>query len=124
MECHQFNSQIHNGRAFTSHHNRYICENCHTPKVTGLLHGEWMAPPAKMDLTGLDAHQVCELIKRNSGHGDVNANLARHMLEDTRVRWALDSGLTPGGARPTVPGGYAAWERKVHAWVAAGMSCD
>jgi len=77
-----------------------------------------------MDYTAMNPQQTCELLKRNSGAGSVDANLLRHMLHDQRIRWALESGQTPSGPKPTVPGGYAAWQRDIQAWVAAGMRCD
>lgn len=125
LQCHQFNSRKSNGRAWTSHRNRYLCENCHKPRITGLQGGEWMAPPNdKMDYTGLSARATCEMIKRNAPIGDKAEVLTRHLLTDGRVGWALVSGMTPEGQRAIVPGGYAEWERDVKAWVADGMLCE
>ncbi|TCJ16308.1 hypothetical protein EZJ19_05235 [Parasulfuritortus cantonensis] len=125
LQCHQFNSRRSNGRAWTSHRTRYLCENCHKPALTGLLGGEWMAPPGeKMDYTGYSARETCELIKRNTPTGDKAEVLSHHLLTDSRVLWAIKSGMTPAGRRPTMPGGYDEWARDVRAWVADGMICD
>jgi len=124
LQCHQFNSRIHNGRAYNSHRSRYLCDNCHTNRITGLARGEWMAPEEKMDWTGMKPRDLCLMIKRNMGSGDVNAKLAEHMLHDGRVHWALDNGMTPNGKFPSVPGGSAEWARDVRAWAAGGMLCE
>lgn len=124
IQCHQFNSKRNNGRTYTSHRSRYLCDNCHTGHVTGLARGEWMAPGERLDWTGLGPAETCELIKRNTGAGDLRQTMARHLLHDVRVRWALDSGMTPAGRFPTVPGGYEAWAREVRAWIDGGMLCQ
>jgi hypothetical protein len=125
LQCHQFNSRKSNGRAYHSHRSRYLCEQCHRPQLTGLAGGEWMAPAGeKMDYTGLNAADTCRLVKRNAPSGVLSEQLAHHLLHDGRVRWAIDSGRTPAGPRPTLPGGYAEWEQDVKAWVAGGMSCE
>lgn len=125
LQCHQFNSRRSNGRAWTSHRSRYLCEQCHKPALTGLGAGEWLAPAGeKMDYTGLSARATCEQIKRNAPTGDKAVTLTHHMLTDVRIRWALEGGQTPAGKRATVPGGYAEWERDVKAWVADGMLCE
>jgi hypothetical protein len=77
-----------------------------------------------MDYTGMSARETCQLIKRNAPTGELSEQLKHHLLHDTRVRWAIDSGRTPAGPRPTVPGGYGDWERDVKAWIEGGMSCD
>jgi hypothetical protein len=50
--------------------------------------------------------------------------LVHHLLHDGRIHWALDSGMTPAGRAPTVPGGYAEWQGDVEAWVRDGMRCE
>jgi len=124
LNCHQFNSKRSSGKSYTTHRNRYLCENCHRPKLTGLPEGGWIAPQARMDYTGLGPRETCELIKRNVGAGDKRALMREHMLHDVRIRWALESGMTPAGRFPTVPGGYAAWVRAVEDWDKAGMPCE
>lgn len=125
LQCHQFNSRKSNGRAWTSHRSRYLCEQCHKPALTGLAGGEWMAPAnEKMDYTGLSARETCLMIKRNAPSGDKAEVLRHHLLQDVRVQWSIKSGMTPGGQRPTVPGGEAEWERDVLAWIAGGMVCE
>lgn len=124
LNCHQFNSRRSNGKSYTSHRNRYLCENCHRPSLTGLPEGGWIAPNARMDYTGLNARETCELIKRNVGSGDKNALLHEHMLHDVRIRWALESGMTLGGRFPAVPGGYWTWKQAVEDWAKSGMPCD
>lgn len=125
LGCHQFNSRRSNGRAWTTHRNRYLCETCHKPSLTGMLGGEWMAPPGeRMDYTGYSAHDTCELIKRNAPTGDKVQTLTHHLLMDARIGWALRNGRTPDGRHATVPGGYEEWERDVKAWVADGMLCE
>lgn len=125
LQCHQFNSRRSNGRAWNSHRNRYLCENCHKPGLTGLLGGEWMAPQnGRMDYTGLSARDTCEMIKRNAPTGDKAEMLGRHLLTDHRVGWAIRNGTTPDGRRAPVPGGYEEWQRDVRAWIADGMICE
>jgi len=125
LQCHQFNSRSHNGRAYKSHSARYLCDNCHTLHITGLPRGEWMAPDEKLDWTGMDARKLCLLIKRNMGSGDVfNSKLADHLFNDLRVNWALDNGMTPNGRFPSLPGGSAQWARDVRAWAEDGMLCE
>lgn len=125
LQCHQFNSRAHNGRAYVSHRSRYLCDNCHTARITGLPRGEWMAPEERMDWTGMPPRELCLLIKQNMGSGDVlNPKLADHMLHDLRVNWALDNGMTPMGKFPAVPGGSVEWARDIRAWVADGMICE
>ncbi len=125
LQCHQFNSRVHNGRAYGSHRSRYLCDNCHTARLTGLPRGEWMAPHEKMDWTGMPPRDLCLMIKRNLGSDDeFNAKLAEHLLHDLRVRWALDNGMTPNGKFPAVPGGSFEWAREVRAWAESGMLCE
>jgi hypothetical protein len=124
LQCHQFNSKRSNGRAYASHRSRYLCDNCHTQRITGLPRGEWMAPAEKLDYSGLGPVETCRLIKRNMGNGDVDTKLARHLLEDIRIRWALENGMTPLGRFATVPGGYEEWARDVRTWIDGGMLCE
>jgi len=124
LQCHQFNNRKLPGRAYTSHRSRYLCDNCHTQRITGLPRGAWLAPPEKLDYSGLDAAETCQLIKRNMGTADFRNRLADHLLNDLRVRWALESGMTPAGRFPAVPGGYEEWAREVRAWLDGGMLCE
>jgi hypothetical protein len=124
LQCHQFNSRQNHGRAFNSHRSRYLCDNCHTPRLTGLPRGEWMAPHEKMDWTGKSARETCLIAKRNLGTGDVNSLMLAHLLHDERVHWALDNGMTPNGKFPAVPGGSKEWARDVRAWAEDGMLCE
>lgn len=124
LACHQFNSKRSNGLSYTSHRSRYLCDTCHQPRLTGLKGGEWQAPLPRLDWSGLSPREVCMLIKRNAGVGDGGRRLREHLLHDRRIRWALDSGMTPAGRYPTVDGGLAAWHLAVQAWVDAGMRCD
>ncbi len=124
LQCHQFNSKRSNGRSHTSHRSRYLCDNCHTQRITGLPRGEWMAPNERMDYTGLGPVETCELIKRNLGQGDPRQQMTHHLLNDARIRWALDNGMTPAGKFPSVPGGYEAWARETQAWIDGGMLCE
>lgn len=122
LQCHQFNTAKNNGRAFNSHRSRYLCSQCHLPQLTGLGKNDWFAPDSKMDHTGLNAKNTCLLIKRTFG-GD-ERKLQAHLLHDARVRWALESGMTPGGPKEPVPGGYKQWEADVKAWAKDGMRCE
>jgi hypothetical protein len=124
LQCHQFNSKRSNGRSYTSHRSRYLCDNCHTRHITGLARGDWMAPPDKMDYTGLGPTDTCLLIKRNLGDGDPKARMTQHLFNDVRIRWALENGMTPAGRFPTVPGGYEEWARDARAWIDGGMLCE
>lgn len=126
MNCHQFNSRRSNGKSYTSHRNRWLCDKCHTRHVTGIPGGgEWMAPPGdRMDYTGLSARDACLLIKRNSSSTNREAMLLEHLRHDVRIHWALEGGMTPMGQFPTVPGGYQAWIKDVEAWAKDGMLCE
>lgn len=126
LQCHQFNSHRSQGRAWNSHKNRYLCDQCHKTRLTNLQPGEWMAPVnEKMNYTGFSARDTCLMIKRNSGGGpDKKRMLADHLLQDKRIFWALENGVTPAGKRSTVPGGYSEWKRDVDNWIASGMPCD
>jgi hypothetical protein len=122
LACHQFNSAKNNGRNFNSHRSRYLCSKCHTPQIIGQKETTWMAPDAKFDYTGFDARSTCEMAKRNLGN-DPN-RIREHLLHDGRVRWAIESGMTPSRQKAAVPGGYAEWERDVLTWVSGGMRCE
>lgn len=124
LQCHQFNSRAKPGRAYTSHRARYLCDNCHTNRLTGLPKGEWMAPHEKMDWSGKSPRETCLIAKQNMGTGDVNSKLLAHLLHDERVHWALDNGMTPMGKFPSVPGGSEEWARNVRAWAEDGMLCE
>jgi len=125
LNCHQFNSRRSNGRSYTSHLHRYLCDNCHVPRLTTLAAGEWMAPQgSRMDYTGLNPRDTCLLIKRNSGAANREAQLLEHMIHDARIHWALEGGMTPMGRFPTVPGGYEEWLKDVQAWARDGMLCE
>lgn len=124
LTCHQFNSARSQGLSYSTHRSRYLCDNCHHPQLTGLKGGEWQAPLARLDWTGLTPRETCELIKRNVGGADAARRLREHLLHDGRIHWALDSGMTPAGPRPTPEGGSAAWQREVEAWLAGGLRCE
>lgn len=122
LSCHQFNSRKSNGRAYTSHRNRYLCDKYHMARITELTSGEWMAPPgSRMDYTGLNARDACLLIKANSGAGNRETKLLEHLIHDTRIHWALEGGMTPMGHFPAVPRGYKAWLKDVQSWARDGM---
>ncbi len=122
LECHQFNSAKNNGRNFHSHRSRYLCSQCHSTAVTGLGPSDWFAPEARLDHTRMSAKNTCQLIKRSFGGDD--RRLIEHLLHDDRVRWALESGMTPGGQKERVPGGFAEWEKDVKEWVRDGLRCE
>lgn len=124
LACHQFNSPQRQGRGSTSHRNLYLCAQCHRADLVGLPpHTEWMAPN-KMDYTGLSAAATCRLVKARMGADPDGRKLIQHLLSSGRVRWSLDSGMTPGGQQPTVPGGFIEWQRDIEAWVKDGMRCE
>lgn len=124
LQCHQFNSAAHAGRAYHSHSARFLCDRCHNANITGLPRGEWSAPPETMDWTDLDARETCQLIKRNQAGGDLQQKLRAHLMSDARVFWALENGMTPGGRFPTVPGGHAEFTRLAKEWLDGGMQCE
>jgi hypothetical protein len=124
LVCHQFNSRRSEGLSYTSHRNRYLCDTCHQPQLTGLKGGEWQAPLPRLDWTGLNPRETCQLIKRNSGSVNAEQRLLAHLLTDGRIHWALESGMTPAGCYPTVDGGSKAWHQAVQAWVQGGMRCE
>ena len=70
------------------------------------------------------AAETCRLIKQRIGADPNGQKLAHHLLTDGRVRWALDSGMTPGGQKQAVPGGYGEWKRDVEDWIRDGMRCE
>ncbi|MGK2951591.1 MAG: hypothetical protein ACSLEZ_04280, partial [Thiobacillus sp.] len=74
--------------------------------------------------TGFSAATTCRLIKQRMGIDPDGRRLVQHLLADGRIRWALDSGMTPGGQKPAVPGGYAECQRDVEAWIQDGMRCE
>lgn len=124
LTCHQFNTQKRQGLAYTTHRSRYLCAQCHRPEVVGLQPGtEWIAPNG-MDYTGFSASATCKLIKSRIGHDPDGSKLAHHLLADGRIQWAFDSGMTPGGQRPPVPGGYDEFRQDVEAWIKDGMRCE
>lgn len=124
LACHQFNSPRQQGRGYTSHRNLYLCAQCHRADVVGLSpHTEWMAPN-NMDYTGFSAAATCRLVKARMGVDPGGQKLVRHLLTSGRIRWSLDSGMTPAGPQPAVPGGYAEWQRDIEAWVRDGMRCE
>ena len=108
LACHRFNSRRSCGLSYTSHRNRYLCDTCCQPALTGLKGGEWQAPLPRLEWTGLGPRETCELIKRNAGAGDLERRLQHHLLTDGRIHWALDLSMTPAGRSPTVDGGAAA----------------
>lgn len=122
LSCHQFNSAKNNGRAYFSHRARYLCGQCHTAGIIGQKDTAWFAPEARLDYTGLDPKATCRMIKHNLG--DNENRIVDHLLHDGRIRWAIESGMTPGGLKRHVPGGRAEWERDVRAWVGDGMRCE
>jgi hypothetical protein len=122
LSCHQFNNPKNNGRAFTSHRSRYLCSKCHIPEVIGLKNSIWLVPDVRLDYTALDAKGTCQQVKHNLG--DDEKRMRDHLLQDGRIRWAIESGMTPGGKKETVPGGYPEWERDVRAWIKDGMRCE
>lgn len=124
LQCHQFNSARHQGRAYNSHSARFLCDKCHSANLTGLRRGEWIAPLEAMDWTSLNARETCRMIKRNLSRGDPAENMREHLLHDVRIRWALDNGMTPGGRFPAVPGGYAEFAKQAEEWVEGGMVCE
>ena len=124
LQCHQFNSARHQGRAYNSHRSRYLCDKCHSANLTGLSSGQWIAPLERLDWTDLSARDTCLLIKQNLRGPDPAAKMLEHLLHDVRVRWALDNGMTPGGRFPSVPGGYAEFARHAQEWVEGGMLCE
>jgi hypothetical protein len=125
LTCHQFSIAKYPGKSYTTHRNRYLCAHCHKQEVTGIPAGEWLAPSARLDYTGLDARRTCELIKRNMGTDHDGHRMAEHLREDHRLRWALESGRRPDGSiAPIVPGGFEDWRRDVDDWVRDGLLCD
>lgn len=122
LQCHQFNNPKRDGRAFSSHRSRYLCSQCHTARITGIGPGDWFAPEVKLDYSGMNAKATCLTIKRNLGGDD--RKMLEHLLKDVRVRWAIDSGMTPGGQKERVPGGDVEWEKDVRAWIRDGMRCE
>ena len=124
LTCHQFNTQKRQGLSYTTHRTRYLCAQCHRPEVVGLPpNTEWIAPQ-NLDYTGFSAAATCRLIKQRMGHDPDGSKLAHHLLADGRIKWAFNSGMTPGGQRPVVPGGYAEFKEEIEAWVQDGMRCE
>lgn len=124
LTCHQFNTYKRQGLTYTTHRSRYLCAQCHRPDLIGSPPGtEWMAPSG-MDYTGFSAAATCRLIKQRIGIDPDGKKLAQHLLADGRIQWAFDSGMTPGGQRAPVPGGYDAFRQDVEVWIKDGMRCE
>ena len=75
-------------------------------------------------LTGFSARDTCLMMKRNAPAGDLRKALTHHLLDDMRIRWALESGKTPAGPVEILPGGRQEWKRDVEAWIKDGMLCE
>jgi hypothetical protein len=93
------------------------------PASVGLVPGsDWQAP-LNMDYTGLRAADPCRLIRQRIGSDPDGRKLAG-ICCPMRVRRGLESGMTPEGKKPTVPGGVAQWRLEVEAWLKDGMRCE
>lgn len=124
LTCHQFNTYKRQGLAYTTHRTRYLCAQCHRPEIVRLPpNTEWIAPNG-MDYTGFSAAATCRLIKQRMAPDPDGKKLAHHLLADGRIQWAFDSGMTPGGQRPPVPGGYDEFRQDIEAWIKDGMRCE
>lgn len=122
--CHQFNTYQRQGLTYTTHRSRYLCIQCHRADVVGMPPETVWIAPTNMDYTGFSAAATCKLIKQRMGVDPDGKKLAHHLLTDGRILWALESGMTPAGQRPPVPGGYAEFKRDIEAWVQDGMRCE
>ena len=83
------------------------CTACHdsTLASSGALGIDWFAPVTDefaLDFRGLSARALSERVEE--------INLDQHLLVDSRVRWAIDVGLVPGGVNdPILAGSSARW---------------
>ncbi|MFH1044927.1 MAG: cytochrome c3 family protein [Pseudomonadota bacterium] len=136
--CHDFFEKERNGQLFGTHQARTpaMCMLCHTTEVNGFEHpDEWFARPG-LYLSGMDAVQTCEAVKKAlNAESKSESLLARqmqiHLFTDPRVLWGIagatpKSGQRPDGSAETdlVKGGMDEWRKQVLAWIAGGMKCE
>ena len=124
LTCHPFNRAHSHGLSYSAHRSRDLCDTGHHPQRTVLKGGEWQAPLARFDWTGLAPRETCGLVKGNTGGADAAWRLREHLLHDGCIHWALDSGMTQAGQPSTSEGGSMAWQGAVEAWLAGGMRCE
>ncbi|MEK7388367.1 MAG: cytochrome c3 family protein [Elusimicrobiota bacterium] len=137
-QCHDFFETNPPGLLAASHKGRSprTCVTCHTSKVTGFTHADdWFARPG-LYTSAMSSTTVCETIKNDMHAQFKNESLSaremeKHLLEDPRVLWAIESatsnsGRLPGGKTETglVAGGLAQWKKDVREWIKGGMSCQ
>lgn len=137
--CHDFHEEDKGGLAFKSHAKRgdvNRCQKCHTTKVTGFEHPmDWFAMPG-LYLSGMDAKETCQTIKK-ALHAEFKsddllaAQLEKHLFEDPRVLWGIEGATPNSGKLPfskqeedLVKGGLDQWRSEVTAWINGGMKCE
>ena len=137
--CHDFHEQDKDGFYFTSHAKRRDvnrCKTCHNQKVTGFEHvKDWFAMPG-LYLSGMDAKETCEQIKK-AFHAEFKSDdllasqLENHLFNDPRVLWAIEGATPNSGKLPfkkqevdLVKGGIEEWKTQVMAWINGGMKCE
>ncbi len=137
--CHDFHEQDKDGLYFNSHAKRRDvnrCKKCHNPKITGFEHvDDWFAMP-ELYLSGMDARQTCEIIKKAS-HAEFKSNdllatqMENHLFNDPRVLWGIEGATPNSGKLPfakqeadLVKGGMDEWRYQVMAWINGGMKCE
>ena len=137
--CHDFHEQDKNGFYFKSHAKRRDvnrCKICHKQQVTGFDEVvDWFAMPG-LYLSGMDAKETCETIKK-ALHAEFKSDklLARqmkhHLFEDPRVLWGIEGATPNSGKLPfrkqeadLVKGGMEEWKTQVMAWIDGGMKCE
>ena len=137
--CHDFFEEDKDGLYFTSHAKRRDvnrCKTCHNQKVTGFEHvGDWFAMPG-LYLSGMDAKETCEQIKK-AFHAEFKSvdllasQMEHHLFKDPRVLWGIEGATPNSGKLPfkkqetdLVKGGMEEWKTQVTAWIDGGMKCE
>ena len=96
---------------------------------------DWFAMPG-LYLSGMDAKETCETIKK-ALHAEfksdklLTSQMKHHLFEDPRVLWGIEGATPNSGKLPfkkqeadLVKGGMAEWENQVMAWINGGMKCE
>ena len=137
--CHDFHEEDKDGFYYTTHAKRRDlnrCQKCHKEKVTGFEHPEdWFAMPG-LYLSGMDAKETCETMKKalkaEFKSDDLLASqIEHHLFKDPRVLWGIEGATPNSGKLPfkkmeadLVKGGMEEWETQVKAWIDGGMKCE
>ncbi len=123
VNCHGFNDPVNPTVPEHTGGRDSDCSLCHTDASSGITNVAWEAPPVELDFRGKTVEELCEQIK------DFDGDVREHMIHDTKIDWAISSGLVPdNGPGPTqlgtAPISKTEWDRRVDEWINGGMICD